>query len=96
MCGALAQQLGVVPMALYKHVANKEELLDGMVDVIVGEIDPPVIEARAHWATSAPTRQTPRGRCGGSNHAVDHCRHRVRSLSAVHAVTADTTCDRPG
>jgi AcrR family transcriptional regulator len=38
----LAQRLGVVPMALYKHVANKEELLDGMVDVIVGEIDPPV------------------------------------------------------
>ena len=35
----LAQDLGVVPMALYKHVANKEELLDGMVDVIVGEID---------------------------------------------------------
>ena len=37
----LAQDLGVVPMALYKHVANKDELLDGMVDVIVGEIDPP-------------------------------------------------------
>lgn len=37
----LAQQLGVVPMALYKHVANKGELLDGMVDVVVGEIDPP-------------------------------------------------------
>ena len=37
----LAQELGVVPMALYKHVANKEELLDGMVDVLVGEIDPP-------------------------------------------------------
>ena len=36
----LAQELGVVPMALYKHVANKDELLDGMVDVIVGEIDP--------------------------------------------------------
>ena len=38
----LAQELGVVPMALYKHVANKEQLLDGMVDVIVGEIQPPV------------------------------------------------------
>ncbi|GAA2838348.1 TetR/AcrR family transcriptional regulator C-terminal domain-containing protein [Kitasatospora paracochleata] len=37
----LAQDLGVVPMALYKHVANKEQLLDGMVDVLVGEIDPP-------------------------------------------------------
>jgi AcrR family transcriptional regulator len=38
----LAQELGVVPMALYKHVANKEQLLDGMVDVIVSEIDSPV------------------------------------------------------
>lgn len=38
----LAQELGVVPMALYKHVENKEALLDGMVEVIVGEIDPPV------------------------------------------------------
>lgn len=38
----LAHELGVVPMALYKHVANKEELLDGMVEVIVGEIDPPM------------------------------------------------------
>lgn len=35
----LAEQLGVVPMALYKHVASREELLDGMVDVIVGEIE---------------------------------------------------------
>lgn len=38
---ALAQELGVVPMALYKHVANKEELLDGMVDIVFGEIDLP-------------------------------------------------------
>jgi AcrR family transcriptional regulator len=37
----LAQELGVVPMALYKHVANKDELLDGMVDLVIGEIDPP-------------------------------------------------------
>jgi AcrR family transcriptional regulator len=34
----LAQELGVVPMALYKHVANKDELLDGMVDIVFGEI----------------------------------------------------------
>ncbi|MET8911434.1 TetR/AcrR family transcriptional regulator C-terminal domain-containing protein [Micromonospora sp. NPDC004551] len=38
----LAQDLDVVPMALYKHVANKDELLAGMIDVVVGEIDPPV------------------------------------------------------
>ena len=42
----LAQELGVVPMALYKHVANKDELLDGMVDVVVGEIDPPLAGRR--------------------------------------------------
>jgi AcrR family transcriptional regulator len=38
---SLAQELGVVPMALYKHVANKEELLDGMVDIVFGEIELP-------------------------------------------------------
>lgn len=37
----LAQELGVVPMALYKHVADKDALLDGMVDVVVAEIDAP-------------------------------------------------------
>ena len=36
----LAQHLGVVPMALYKHVADKDELLDGMVDVVLGEVEP--------------------------------------------------------
>ena len=38
---SLSQLLGVVPMALYKHVTNKEELIDGMIDVVIGEIDPP-------------------------------------------------------
>jgi AcrR family transcriptional regulator len=37
----LAQNLGVVPMALYKHVKNKEELLDGMVDIVFAEIEDP-------------------------------------------------------
>jgi AcrR family transcriptional regulator len=37
----LAQELGVVPMALYKHIANKEELLDGMVDIVFSEIELP-------------------------------------------------------
>ncbi|MFD0272903.1 TetR/AcrR family transcriptional regulator [Kitasatospora sp. NPDC127111] len=35
---SLAQELGVVPMALYKHVANKDELLAGMVDIVIAEI----------------------------------------------------------
>lgn len=50
----LAQELGVVPMALYKHIANKEELLDGMVDVLVGEIDPP--DPDAGWKNAVRLR----------------------------------------
>ena len=50
----LAEELGVVPMALYKHVANKDELLDGMVEVIVTEIDPPAQDAE--WKTAVRLR----------------------------------------
>jgi AcrR family transcriptional regulator len=50
----IAQELGVVPMALYKHVANKDELLNGMVDVVVEEIDPPI--EGAEWKTSMRER----------------------------------------
>ena len=37
----IAQGLGVVPMALYKHVSNKDDMLDGMVDIVFSEIDLP-------------------------------------------------------
>jgi AcrR family transcriptional regulator len=37
----LSEILGVVPMALYKHVTNKEELIDGMIDVVLAEFEPP-------------------------------------------------------
>lgn len=35
----LAEDLGVEAMSLYYHVANKEALLDGVVDLIVAEIN---------------------------------------------------------
>jgi AcrR family transcriptional regulator len=34
----LGQELGVDAMALYRHVRNKDDLLDGIVEVIVGQI----------------------------------------------------------
>jgi len=40
----LAQELGVVPMALYRHVANKDELVDGMVDIVFSEIELPAAD----------------------------------------------------
>ena len=41
----LAQELGVEAMSLYHHVANKDDLLDGLIDVVFGEIDLPSGEA---------------------------------------------------
>jgi AcrR family transcriptional regulator len=37
----LARELGVEAMSLYHHVANKHDILDGIVDVVFSEIDLP-------------------------------------------------------
>jgi len=37
----LARELGVEAMSLYNHVANKDEILDGIVEVIAGETELP-------------------------------------------------------
>jgi AcrR family transcriptional regulator len=37
----LAKALGVEAMSLYNHITNKDHLLDGMVDVVFSEIEPP-------------------------------------------------------
>jgi AcrR family transcriptional regulator len=37
----LAKELGVEAMSLYNHVAHRGDLLDGMIDLVFGEIDPP-------------------------------------------------------
>jgi AcrR family transcriptional regulator len=60
----LAHELGVEAMSLYHHVANKDDVLDGMVDVVSGEIAlPPVgvdwktaMRRRAHAVRAALTR----------------------------------------
>src|SRR5258705_13650503 len=36
----LGQALGVEAMSLYNHARGKEDILDGIVDVVIGEIDP--------------------------------------------------------
>ena len=37
----LAEELDAAPMALYRHVANKDDLIDGMIEVVFGELDFP-------------------------------------------------------
>src|SRR3954451_18000777 len=39
---SLAAELGVGPMSVYYHVANKDEILDALVDIVFGEIELPV------------------------------------------------------
>src|SRR5215469_7059786 len=46
----LAQELGVEAMSLYTHVRNKDDLLDGMVDAVIGTI--PTTDDHADWKTS--------------------------------------------
>jgi AcrR family transcriptional regulator len=60
----LGEAVGVEAMSLYNHVANKSDLLDGMVDVVFGEIDMPTdssdwkeaMRTRAHSARTVLSR----------------------------------------
>jgi len=50
----LGEQLGVEAMSLYNHVANKVDLLDGMVDLVFAEIGLP--DSRADWRSAMRDR----------------------------------------
>jgi AcrR family transcriptional regulator len=50
----LGQELGASAMSAYYYFANKEQLLDGMVDVVFGEIEPPSLEL--DWQTAMRRR----------------------------------------
>jgi AcrR family transcriptional regulator len=44
---AVASRLGVKAMSLYNHVENKDDILDGIADLVAEEFDLP--ENAAHW-----------------------------------------------
>jgi len=50
----LAQTLGVEAMSLYYHVANKDDILDGMVDLAFGEIS--ISPTGSDWKTAMRDR----------------------------------------
>ena len=50
----LAQELGIEAMSLYHHVANKDDILDGMVEMVFGEIVLPA--AGEDWKTAMRER----------------------------------------
>jgi AcrR family transcriptional regulator len=44
---AVARRLGVTPMALYRHVGDKQALLDGLVEMLLVEL--PLPDPEAGW-----------------------------------------------
>ena len=50
----LGAELGVEAMSLYNHVANKDDLLDGMIDIVFSEIELP--SSADHWKTAMRVR----------------------------------------
>ncbi len=50
----LGQALGVEAMSLYKHVADKDDILDGIVDAVFAEVALPA--ADADWRAAMRTR----------------------------------------
>jgi AcrR family transcriptional regulator len=59
---ALGAELGVEAMSLYKHVASKDEILDGVVELIVGQIEVP--------GAGEPWRQAMRRRAESGRHVL--------------------------
>ena len=51
---SLAKELGVKPMSVYYHVANKDEILDGIVDIVFSEIELP--SADGDWRSEMRRR----------------------------------------
>jgi AcrR family transcriptional regulator len=45
----LAKDLGVEAMSLYNHVANKEEILSGMVELVASEVEEPSTAEGLDW-----------------------------------------------
>lgn len=53
---SLAKELGVKPMSVYHHVAKKDEILDGIVDIVFSEIELPSPDS--HWRSEMLRRAT--------------------------------------
>jgi AcrR family transcriptional regulator len=51
----VAGELGVEAMSLYNHVANKEDILDGLVDMVFGEIEV-AAPGEVEWKTAMRRR----------------------------------------
>src|SRR4051794_41955897 len=58
---AVAARGGAVPLALYNHFATKDELVDALLDRVLGRFapDPPTPDPLAHLRAFAPAHPRP-------------------------------------
>ena len=50
----VAKTLNVAPMALYRHISHRDDLIDAMIDIVFGEI--PVPPVQGEWKTAMRER----------------------------------------
>ena len=75
----LGRELGAGAMSLYHHVADKEELLDGMVDLVFAEIHLP--ESQTDWQAAM------RARAVSATHSVSPAASASSSATARISMT---------
>ena len=96
----LAKELGVEAMSLYNHVANKADLLDGMIDIVFGEIDPPAAggdwkaELRKRAVSTREALLRHRWAVGEMEGRSDHGPSNLRSTTLSSAACAPPASDR--
>ena len=56
----LGQAVGVEAMSLYNHAANKDDILDGIVEAVIAEIE--IVAAGPDWKAHLRARSWPLGR----------------------------------
>src|SRR5215216_3601682 len=85
----LADELRVAAMSLYYYVPNKVELIDGMIDIVFSEIEPPLLDL--DWKTAMRRRAVStrealnrhRWAIGHMEGRTDHGRANIRLHDAV-------------
>ena len=82
---AIGRRLGVQAMSLYRHVENKEDLLDGLIDLVVSEVELPM--SSADWKAAMRQRATSARRVFARHHwaiGLVESQRRPRAVTLRH------------
>ncbi len=93
---ALAARLGVTPMSLYNHFADREALFDAIHEAVLAEAPRPRLDARTRWKTSllAVARALRRGLQAHPNALLLFATRPVRSAAVLEALDETLRCLR--